>query len=330
MNTPDLDVDRKYPSLLVIGGSGFIGSHLVAQLSARDYRVLVPTRHEESARHLLVLPNVDIAVADVHDEAQLHKLMEEVDAVINLVGILHGKPAPPGAPYGADFARAHVELPKKIVAACAATGVTRLLHMSALGADRQAPSMYLRSKADGEAAVRANPAVGVTIFRPSVVFGEGDNFLNMFASLQKMLPVIPLGGADARFQPVFVGDVATAYIHALENDHAIGHVYELAGPKVYTLRELVRLAGEISGHPHPVVGLPPMLARLQAWFLEHAPGGPIMSRDNLDSMRVDNVARQPIAPELGITPTPLEAVVPGYLARNVNRVDLYRGKGHRE
>ncbi len=328
MNTPDLDVDRKYPSLLVIGGSGFIGSHLVAQLAARDYRVLVPTRHEESARHLLVLPNVDIAVADVHDEAQLRHLMEDVDAVINLVGILHGKPAPHGAPYGADFARAHVELPKKIVAACVAAGVTRLLHMSALGAAADAPSMYLRSKADGEAAASASPAVGTTIFRPAVVFGEGDHFLNMFATLQKMLPVIPLGGADAKFQPVFVGDVATAYIHALENDHTIGHVYELAGPKVYTLRELVELAGQLSGHPHPVVGLPPALARLQAWFLEHAPGGPIMSRDNLDSMRVDNVARLPIAPDLEVTPTPLEAVVPAYLARNVNRADLHRPKGH--
>ena len=287
----------------------------------------MPTRHEDNARHLLVLPNVDIVEANVHDEAQLRNLMEDMDAVINLVGILHGKPAVSGARYGADFARAHVELPKKIVAACTAAGVTRLLHMSALGADRDAPSMYLRSKADGEAAACSNPAVGVTIFRPAVVFGEGDHFLNMFASLQKILPVIPLGGAEAKFQPVFVGDVATAYIHALKNPHTIGHVYELAGPRVYTLRELVVLAGEISGHPHPVVGLPPVLARVEAWFLEHAPGGPVMSRDNLDSMRVDNVARLPIAPELEITPTPLEAVVPTYLARDVNRVDMFRHKG---
>lgn len=322
-----LNVERKYPAVLVIGGSGFIGSHLVAQLAAHDYRVRVPTRHEDNARHLLVLPNVDIVEADIHDEAQLRHLMEDMDAVINLVGILHGKPAASGARYGADFSRAHVELPKKIVAACAAAGIARLLHMSALGADRDAPSMYLRSKADGEAAACSSAVVGVTIFRPTVVFGEGDHFLNMFASLQKMLPVIPLGGADAKFQPVFVGDVATAYIHALENDHTIGHVYELAGPRVYTLRELVELAGEISGHSHPVVGLPPVLARVEAWFLEHAPGGPLMSRDNLDSMRVDNVARLPIAPELNISPTPLEAVVPSYLAREVNRVDLFRHKG---
>lgn len=328
MNTLGLDVGRKYPSLLVIGGSGFIGSHLIAQLSAHDYRVLVPTRHEDNARHLLVLPGVDIAVADVHDEAQLRNLMEDVDAVINLVGILHGKPAAHGEPYGPDFARAHVELPRKIVAACAERGIRRLLHMSALGADPQAPSMYLRSKAAGEAAVSTNPVVGVTIFRPAVVFGDGDHFLNMFAHLQRILPVIPLGGAEAKFQPVYVGDVTTAFLHALENDHTIGHVYELAGPKVYTLRELVELAGELSGHPHSVIGLPPTLARVQAWFLEHAPGGPVMSRDNLDSMHVDNVARLPIPAELGITPTPLEAIAPTYLARDVNRVDLYRTKSH--
>ncbi len=330
MTTPENPPERlhRYPSLLVIGGSGFIGSHLVAQLVARDYNVLVPTRHEENARDLLVLPNVVIQEADVHDPAQLRPLMDGVDAVINLVGILHGKPASGNDRYGADFARAHVELPRKIVAACVAAGVTRLLHMSALGADRDAPSMYLRSKADGEAAAAASPAVSATIFRPAVVFGDGDHFLNMFATLQKILPVIPLGGADAKFQPVFVGDVATAYIHALENEQTRGHVYELAGPRVYTLRELVELAGDMSGHHHPVVGLPPSLARLQAWFLEHAPGGPIMSRDNLASMEVDNVARQPIAAELDITPTPLEAVAPDYLGKTANRVDRFRPHGH--
>ncbi len=323
MNT--LGVERKYQSLLVIGGSGFIGSHLVAQLSAAGYSTLVPTRHEENARHLLVLPLVDIEQADVHDERQLHRLMAGVDAVINLVGILHGKPAD-GAAYGKAFARAHVELPKKIVAACAACGVHRYLHMSALGADPHAPSMYQRSKADGEAAATANPLVSATIFRPSVVFGEGDKFLNMFASLQRKFPVIPLGAADAKFQPVFVGDVATAFIHALENDHTIGRAYELAGPKVYTLRELVELSGSYAGQRHPVIGLPPSLARLQAWFLEHAPGGPIMSRDNLDSMQIDNVAHAPMSADLDLTPTPLEAIAPLYLAARGTHIDSFRSK----
>lgn len=314
-------------NVLLIGGSGFVGGWIANRLSEQGLRVTIPTRRRDNSKALILLPTVDMVEADVNDPQALAALMQGQDAVINLVGILHGKPAASGARYGADFARAHVELPKKIVSACTATGVSRLLHMSALGADRDAPSMYLRSKADGEAAACSSAAVGTTIFRPAVVFGEGDHFLNMFVSLQKMLPVIPLGGADAKFQPVFVGDVVTAYLHALENHHTIGHVYELAGPRVYTLRELVELAGKVSGHPHPVVGLPPVLARVEAWFLEHAPGGPLMSRDNLDSMRVDNIARLPIAAELEITPTPLEAVVPSYLAREINRVDMFRHKG---
>lgn len=323
MNT--IDFAHKYRSVLLLGGSGFIGAHLAARLSARGYRVLVPTRHEERARHLLVLPDVDIIEADVHEEARLQQLVEGMDAVINLVGILHGR-AVAGAAYGREFARAHVELPRKVVAACAARGIHRYLHMSALGADPQAPSMYLRSKADGEAAALSQPAVGVTIFRPAVVFGEGDHFLSMFASLQKRLPVIPLGSADTKFQPVYVGDVVDAFIHALEHDYTIGHVYELAGPHVYTLRELVTRAGEYAGHRHPVIGLPATLARLQAWILEHVPGQPLMSRDNLDSMRVDNVAHDPISPDLHVTPTPLEAVAPFYLAKNRNRIDLYRAR----
>lgn len=314
MNPDDWDVERKYRSLLIIGGSGFIGSHLCAQLAGLGYRILVPTRHLPRARHLLVLPAVRVVQADVHDPVELVRLMPDVDAVINLVGMLHTAAAAPGAPYGRDFARAHVELPKKIVAASAAQGVRRYLHMSALGADRNGPSMYLRSKADGELAARADPALGVTVFRPSVVFGPDDNFLNLFATLQKYFPFLALGCADARFQPVYVGDVAQAFIHALEHDRSIGKTYELAGPKIYTLRQLVELAGQYAGHPRRVFDLPPALARLQAWFLEHTPGGPLLSRDNLDSMKVDNVAAHPATAELGIVPTPLEAVAPAYLA----------------
>ncbi len=324
MNT--LDAEHKYRSILIIGGSGFIGGHLVAQLSAAGYQLRVPTRHEERARHLLVLPGVETVQANVHDETQLRQLMDGMDAVINLVGILHGKPSA-GASYGPEFARAHVELPKKIAAACVAHRITRLLHMSALGADRQAPSMYLRSKADGEAAVKSHPELAVTVFRPAVVFGEGDRFLNLFASLQKMLPVMVVGGADTKFQPVYVGDVVKAFQRALENDRTIGRTYELAGSRIYTLRELVRLAGEYGGHRRPVLGLPAGLARMQAWFLEHAPGGPIMSRDNLDSMRIDSIAQAPISADLDITPTPLEAVAPVYLAAGRRtHIDEFRAK----
>lgn len=304
----------EYRSILVIGGSGFIGSHIIAKLEGGDCHVTVPTRRASHAQHLLLLYAVENVVeADVHDDATLDRLVQGKDAVINLVGILHGKPGPAGSSYGPEFARAHVELPRRIVAACAKHGVHRLLHMSALGADKNAPSMYLRSKADGEEAAMSNPAVGTTVFRPSVVFGDKDHFLNTFAFLQRMMPVMLLAGAEARFQPVFVEDVAQAYVNALHDDRTIGKVYELAGPTIYTLAELVRLSGEYTGHRRPVIGMPESVARLQAFFLEHLPGDPLMTRDNLDSMKVDNVAHGPIAPELGIVPTALEAVAPYYL-----------------
>ena len=295
--------------ILVLGGTGFIGSRLVAQLAAQGRSVLLPTRRAGNASHLQMLPGVEIVEADIHADAALAQLMRGVDAVINLVGVLHSRRGARGTDYGPAFARAHVELPRKVAAACARAGVRRLLHMSALGASASAPSMYLRSKAAGEAAALAEPSLAVTIFRPSVVFGEGDKFLNLFASLQRLLPVMLLGGVDARFQPVYVEDVVHAFIGSLEERSAIGRVIELVGPKVYTLRELVQLAGRYSGHARPVIGLPPFLARLQAWFLEHAPGGPLMSRDNLDSMRVANVASAGTV----AMPTAPEDVAPFYL-----------------
>lgn len=301
-------------NVLIIGGSGFIGSHIIAKLSSLDCRVTVPTRRASHAQHLLAVQAVEQVVeANVHDDAALARLVRGQDAVINLVGILHGKPGASGTRYGPEFERAHVALPRRIVAACAQHHVRRFLHMSALGAEPNAPSMYLRSKADGEAAAFGNPAVATTVFRPSVVFGDNDRFLNLFANLQKVAPVMLLARADAKFQPVYVEDVAQAFVHALFDDHTIGKAYELAGPKVYTLAELVRLAGEYSGHRRLVVGIPDALARMQAFFLEHLPGGPLMSQDNLDSMQIDSVAHGPIDAELGITPTALEAVAPYYL-----------------
>lgn len=303
-----------FHSVLVIGGSGFIGSHIIAKLALTDWRAIVPTRHYDHAKDLLLVPSMDDVIeANVHDEAALDRLVPGNTAVINLVGILHDPTARAGEPYGREFARVHVDLPRKIVAACARHGVQRYLHMSALGADKNAPSMYLRSKADGEEAALSNPAVGVTIFRPSVVFGERDHFLNLFASLAKRFPVLPVAAADAKFQPVYVEDVAQAFVHALNEKTTIGKTYELAGPTIYTLRELVELAGAFSGHPRPVVALPPALARLEAALLEHMSAQPLMSRDNLDSMKVDNVATTSMKNTLGIEPTALEEVAPAYL-----------------
>jgi NADH dehydrogenase len=300
-----------HETVLVIGGSGFIGSHMVARLAASGRRVVVPTRHLPRASHLLVLPTVQVVEADIHDGAALDRLIAQVDAVVNLVGVLHSKP---GNPWGPQFEQAHVALPRRIAQVCSRLGVKRCLHMCALGAASDAPSMYQRSKAAGEQLMRTTSELEVTSFRPSVVFGPEDQFLNVFARMQALLPVMVVGGADAKFQPVFVGDLAQAFVDALDDPRSVGKVYELVGPHVYTLRELIRLSGTYSHHRRPVIGLPASLARVQAFVLEHMPGGPIMSRDNLDSMKADNVAsgNYPLPPAWH--PTALEAVAPHYLA----------------
>ncbi|MES3025061.1 MAG: complex I NDUFA9 subunit family protein [Pseudomonadota bacterium] len=316
-------------TVVVFGGSGFIGSHLVARLSAHGARVIVPTRRYERAKHLIYLPRVEVVESDLKDDAALRRLVHGKTAAVNLVGLLHSRA---GAPYGPDFRHAHVELPRRIVSACAFEGVKRYLHMSALGAAADGPSMYLRSKADGELAARGEASVAATIFRPSVVFGPGDSFLGMFARLQKYLPVVPLACTESTFQPVYVGDVADAFLHALGDPKTRHQLYHLGGPEIYTLAELVRLAGRYSHHERPIIALPDSLARLQALFFELLPGTPLISRDNLNSMQVDNVVdpaiQQWTAAALGVRLTSLEAVAPRYLSPN-GRYDELRSRAGR-
>ncbi len=298
----------RHTNILVLGGAGFIGRYIVNELVARGCRVVVPARRRDRAKHLILLPTCEVVQADIHDDATLDRLLAGQHAVINLVGILQGSEA--------QFERAHHALPQRVVAACKKHKVARLLHMSALGADANGPSMYQRSKGEGEAAVRSS-GLDWTIFQPSVVFGPEDRFLNTFAMLARFAPVIPLAGADVKFQPVWVEDVAHAFVNALDNGATVHKAYELAGPQIYTLRELVRFAAAAAGHPRLVVGLPGGVARIQARLMELAPGEPLMSRDNLDSMKVDNIARhQPFkpAPELGIAHTPMEPEASLYLA----------------
>lgn len=323
----------KFQRVLVIGGTGFIGSELVARLVASGRQVIVPSRRRERARHLLVLPTVEVIQADVAQPATLKSLVARVDAVINLVGILHGRQ---GMPYGPEFAFAHVELPRRIADACTNTGVRRMLHMSALGVregrEHSMPSMYLRSKAAGEQVLRQRKGLDVTMFRPSVVFGPGDSFLNLFASLARFLPFIPLARAGARLQPVYVGDVARAMVAALDNPYAAGKAYELTGPDVFTLGELVRLAASTSGHPRPVLALPDMLGKIQATLMEFMPGPTLMSRDNFASLKADNIATGGQAlglAQLGITATPLSAIAPGYLSTAPDPYSLARAKANR-
>jgi len=298
----------RHSNILVLGGSGFIGRYVVNLLVARGCRVLVPSRRRERARHLILLPTCDVVDADVYDDATLERLVAGQHAAINLIGTLHGDRA--------AFTRTHTELPRRLIAACARHRVRRLAHMSALGADENGPSLYQRSKGAGEALARASTQ-NCTIFQPSVVFGREDRFLNLFAMLAKFAPLLPIGGADAKFQPVWVEDVARAIVNAIDNEATYGKTYELAGPKIYTLRELVRFAAVASGHPRPVLALPERFARWQARLIELAPGEPLLSRDNLDSMKRDNVAKvQPFqpAPELGIGITPMEPEAVIYLA----------------
>lgn len=300
-------------NLLVLGGSGFIGSvlceKLVRRASGGGGRITVATRRLSNARHLQPLPTIELAELDYGDDARLEGLVAGRDAVVNLVGILHGR--------AADFERAHVDWPRRLARACVAAGTRRLIHLSALGADAQAPSMYLRSKAAGEAALKEQTAIDLTVLRPSVVFGSGDRFLNLFAQLQALVPLVALPAASARFQPVWVEDLAEAIVCVLGDPTTAGQAIECAGPRVYTLAELVRLAGTWSGHRRWIWPLPAALTWPAAFCMEWMPGGPLMSRDNLLSMEVPNVASGLHAglESLGITPTPLEAIGPAMLGR---------------
>ena len=292
-------------AVLLLGGSGFVGRHLASQLAAAGRSVIVPTRRREHAKHLILLPTVDVVEADIGDGATLERLVSRAGAVVNLVGILNER-------RDGDFAQTHVELVRRIVAACREAGVARLLHMSALGASPKGPSRYLVTKGEAEGVVAAS-GLAWTIFQPSVIFGREDSFLNLFARLQRLLPIIALACPQARFQPVFVGDVARAFARALPDDTTHGQSYPLCGPAIYTLRELVAYVGELAGHRRPIVSLGPSLSMLQARVMEWLPG-PLMSRDNVLSMRQDSVCGCDFPERFGFVPTALEAVAPEYLS----------------
>jgi uncharacterized protein YbjT (DUF2867 family) len=309
--------------IAVLGGSGFVGRAVCERLTRRSPSgaIVVPTRRAMHADSVRPLPTVDVRVADVHDDAALRSVLAGCDAVINLVAILHGSRA--------EFERVHVALPQRLATACAATGIRRVLHVSALGVGQHAPSNYLRSKTAGEAALRAAP-LDLTVLRPSVMFGAQDRLLNVFAQLQAVAPVMPLAGGDTRFQPVWVEDVAEALVRCLDTPATIGQTIECTGPEVLTLAELVRLAGRWSGHERPILPLPMALGRVQALLMECLPGPPLMSRDNLDSMRAPNVASGtlPGLDSLGIAPASLAQVAPGYLGHRDGRANLDALRAH--
>ncbi len=307
------------PRVLVLGGSGFVGRQVCEQLARLGWHITVPTRRAVNAASVQSLPGLTVIEANVHKEADLARLMPGHDAVVNLVAVLHGNEE--------RFEHVHVDLPGKIANAMKKSGVQRLVHISALGADPQGPSMYQRSKARGETVLQ-NSGLQLTVLRPSVIFGAEDKFLNLFADLQTIAPFMPLAGSNTRFQPVWVGDVARAVVTCLQNPGTIGQTYELCGPDVLTLGELVQRAGQWAGVNHgqgrPVIGLPMWMGWLQAAAMEMAPGEPLMSRDNLASMKVDNVAtgQWPGLADLGIRAASAIGVAPTYLAHRGPRSRL--------
>jgi len=312
-------------NVTILGGSGFVGLHLARVFAERGIACCVPTRNRDRAkRELLVLPNVTVVEANVYDDADLDRMLAGADAVVNLIGILHetGRQS---------FQRAHADLPRRVVQSCERTGVARCLHMSALCADVAGPSRYLRSKGEGEARAAAGTAQGidVTIFRPSIVFGRGDSFINLFATMLRFAPVIPLGSPDARFQPVWVEDVVRAMADSLSDRATFGQRYDLCGPEVYTLRELVRMTGRAVGCPRPVVGLGNSLSYLQAAVMELSPVK-LITRDNVRSMSVDNVCGCGWPEVFRFRPSALGAILPTYLgSQRCRAYDGFRTRARR-
>lgn len=343
----------KIRTVCVIGGAGFVGRHIVHLLHNAGYEARVPTRHRERAKDLIVLPGVDVVEADIHDPIALSQLLDGMDAVINLVGILHekklGRIDKPNARRG-DFHQAHIELPRKIVQACAKHGIKRVLHMSALNADATANSAYLRSKGAGEAMLREagqphsdnerwyldgpkftrGQRMAITVFRPSVIFGPEDSFLNQFACLLRRLPVMALACGNAKLQPVYVEDVARAFVMSLENVETYDQAYNLCGPKVYTLEQLVAYVAQLQGTKRPIFSLNDQLSYFQAWLLEMLPGK-LMTRDDYYALRGNSVCGCDFPAVFDFKPTAMEVIAPKYLAHGAahSHYDRYRCNARR-
>jgi NADH dehydrogenase len=308
-------------SLCVLGGTGFVGSHLVGRLVRDGHQVRVLTRNRARHRELLVLPGLELIEADVHDAAALAEAFRGRDAVINLIGILNES-----GHSGAGFQRAHTELTRKVVGACRSAGVGRLLQMSSLRAAEHAPSQYLRSKGAAERIVREECGpVAWTIFEPSVIFGPGDGFMNRFATLLRLFPAVPLARAGTRFAPVYIGDVVEALVRSLDDRHATGETFQLCGPEVMTLAELVRYVAGVLGLRRLVFGVPDAVGWLQAALFEFVPGKPL-SLDNFRSLALDSVCSENGLARLGIVATSLRAIVPTYLGpgQRAARFDAFR------
>jgi NADH dehydrogenase len=305
--------------LVILGGTGFVGSHLVPRLAADGHRIVLLSRNREQHRALGVLPGVSVRTADVYDDEALRRHFVRADAAINLIGILNA-----GGRH--TFQRTHVDLTRRLIAVCQTTGVQRLHQMSALKAG-QGLSQYLKTRGEAEALVRAS-SLDWTIYQPSVIFGEGDGLISRFATLLRRMPMLPLARANARMAPTHVGDVAEAIARCVSNDRAARHSYELYGPEVLTLGEIVRKIRNAAALRTPIIALPDSLGRLQAQFAELLPGKPF-SLDNFRSLRTDSVGKVDGYAALGIVPQPFTPWLPVLLNESARRRRLAQARSLR-
>lgn len=311
----------------VLGGTGFVGRSVCARLASAGYTVRVPTRRRQAAKRLLVLPGLELRNGDVHDPATLNGLVSGCESVINLVGILNER-----GHDGSGFVRAHVELAEKLMHVCHEAGVHRLVQVSALKANAdRGPSHYLRTKGRAEELIweLAGDDIRVTIFRPSVVFGPEDDSINRFARMLKFCPVLPMPRLDASFAPVYVEDVAEAIVASLADCHSNGKTFELCGPDVYTLGELLELVKRETGLRRKVVGLPLWLGQVQAWIADYLIPGKPFSLDNLRSLSVASVCASNGLAHFGIKPKRVTTITRRYLGRNREHLAAIRAGSHR-
>ncbi|WP_266170962.1 complex I NDUFA9 subunit family protein [Dyella subtropica] len=300
----------KTKQLVILGGTGFVGSYLVPRLAADGHQIVLLSRNRERRRELFVVPGVEIRSVDVYDGNALRRQFEGADAVIHMIGILN-----PQGPY--TFQETHVELPRRVTAACHAAGVSRLHLMSSLKAG-QGLSQYLKTRGEAENIVRQS-GLDWTIYQSSVMFGANDGLVSRFANLLHKMPVLPLARAPSRLAPTYVGDVADAISHCVADDTlSLDRSFELYGPEVLTLGEIVRNIRDTLGVRTPILELPDSLGRLQAQFAELIPGKPF-SRDNFLSLRTDSVGKQDGYAALGIVPQALTPWLPVLLSGSVRQ-----------
>lgn len=298
----------------ILGGTGFVGHHLASKLVKQGHNVIILSRRPERHRDLTVLPTLELKKIKYFDDNSLKSALSGCDVVINLIGILNSTDH-----SGKEFRSIHVDLTQIVVKTCKALGIKRYLHMSALGANQsRGPSYYLRSKGQAEDWIhqQASEDFTVTSFRPSIIFGPGDNFFNHFAGLFKITPVVPLPCAKTKYAPVFVGDVVNIIADAIDEPNTFGQRLDLVGPKIYTLLELMKYLKKLTNSKTIIIPLGNTLSGIMAFIFEYMPGKPF-SLDNFRSAKEDSISTQSLPDSIKWSPCELQVVIETYLGKNV-------------